>query len=193
MISLTPHDALLLVDIQNDFLPVGALGISGGDEIIPTLLSYTRLFQTHSLPIFLTRDWHPPNHCSFKPQGGPWPVHCVAGSPGSLPPMSFATPPSAVIIYKAIDRNQEAYSAFQNTALDRHLRALSVQRLFIGGLATDYCVLSSVKDTRSLGYDVCLLMDGIKAVNLQPDDGRRAEEEMIGLGALPVRWEMFGG
>ena len=151
MISLTPHDALLLVDIQNDFLPVGALGISGGDEIIPTLLSYTRLFQTHSLPIFLTRDWHPPNHCSFRSQGGPWPVHCVAGSPGSLPPPSFASPPPAVIIYKAVDRDQEAYSAFQDTTLDRHLRALIVHRLFIGGLTTDYCVLNSVKDARSLG------------------------------------------
>ena len=193
MIALTAHDALLLADIQNDFLPGGALGISGSDAIIPPLLNYTRLFQTHGLPIFLTRDWHPPNHCSFKPQGGPWPVHCVAGSPGSLPPPSFSAPPSAVIIYKAIDRGQEAYSAFQNTALDRHLRALSVQRLFIGGLATDYCVLNSVKDARSLGYDVCLLTDGIKAVNLRPDDGRLAEEEMIRLGALPVRWEMFGG
>jgi nicotinamidase/pyrazinamidase len=192
MILLTPHDALLLVDIQNDFLPGGALGISGGDAIISTLLNYACIFRTHSLPIFLTRDWHPPNHCSFKPQGGPWPVHCVAGSPGSLPPSSFATPPSAVVIYKAIDRDQEAYSAFQHTALDRHLRDLGIRRLFIGGLATDYCVLNSVKDARSLGYDVCLLMDGIKAVNLH-DDGRRAEEEMIGLGAVPVRWEMFGG
>ena len=192
-ISLTPSDALLLIDVQNDFLPGGALGVSGGDEIIPTLLNYTRVFESHRLPIFLTRDWHPPNHCSFKPQGGPWPVHCVAGSPGSLPPMSFATPPPAVIIYKAIDRDQEAYSAFHLTALDRHLRALNVHRLFIGGLATDYCVLNSVKDARTLGYEVCLLTDGIKAVNLQPDDGRRAEEEMIGLGSLPVRWEMFGG
>lgn len=192
MLSLARHDALLIADIQNDFLPGGALGITGGDEIIPTLSNYVRLFQTHSLPIFLTRDWHPPNHCSFQSQGGPWPVHCVAGSPGSLPPTSFATPPSAVIIYKAVDRDREAYSAFQDTALDRHLRALTLQRLFIGGLATDYCVLNSVRDARALGYEVCLLMDGIKAVNLQPDDGRRAEEEMIRLGAVPVRWEMFG-
>jgi nicotinamidase/pyrazinamidase len=118
-------------------------------------------------------------------------VHCVAGSPGSLPPTSFTTPPSAVIIYKAIDRDQEAYSAFQNTALDRHLRAFSAHRIFIGGLATDYCVRNSVKDARTLGYDVCLLVDGIKAVNLQLDDGRHAEEEMIGLGAKPVRWEML--
>ncbi len=191
MISLAPHDALLIADIQNDFLPGGALGISDGDEIIPVLANYVDRFQAHALPIFLTRDWHPPDHCSFRPQGGPWPVHCVAGSPGSLPPPSFTTPPSAVIIYKAIDRDQEAYSAFQDTALDRHLRALSVRRLFIGGLATDYCVLNSVRDARALGYAVCLLLDGIKAVNLQPDDGRRAEDEMIRLGAQPVRWKML--
>jgi nicotinamidase/pyrazinamidase len=191
MISLTPYDALLLADIQNDFLLGGALEISGGDAILPILENYIQRFQARSLPIFLTRDWHPSNHCSFASQGGPWPVHCVAGSPGSLPPTSFTTPPSAVIIYKAIDRDQEAYSAFQNTALDRHLRALSAHRIFIGGLATDYCVRNSVKDARTLGYDVCLLVDGIKAVNLQPDDGRHAEEEMIGLGAKPVRWEML--
>ena len=191
MIALTAYDALLIADIQNDFLPDGALTISGGDDILPILENYIRRFQAHSLPIFLTRDWHPSNHCSFRPQGGPWPAHCVAGSPGSLPPTSFSAPPSAAIIYKAIDRDQESYSAFQNTALDRHLRALSVQRLFIGGLATDYCVLNSVKDARSLSYDVCLLMDGIKAVNLRPDDGRRAEEEMFRLGATPVRWEML--
>jgi len=193
MMSLTPHDALLIADIQNDFLPGGALATTGGGKIIPTLLNYPRLFHTHHLPIFLTRDWHPPNHCSFKSQGGPWPVHCIAGSHGSLPPTSFTASPSAVIIYKAIDRDREAYSGFQDTPLDRHLRALTVQRLFIGGLTTDYCVLNSVKDARAFGYDVCLLMDGIKAVNLQPDDGRRAEEEMIRLGAMPVRWEMFGG
>jgi nicotinamidase/pyrazinamidase len=191
MISLTPYDALLLADIQSDFLLGGALEISGGDAILPVLENYIQRFQARSLPIYLTRDWHPSNHCSFASQGGPWPVHCVAGSPGSLPPTSFTTPPSAVIIYKAIDRDQEAYSAFQNTALGRHLRALSAHRIFIGGLATDYCVLNSVKDARTLGYDVCLLVDGIKAVNLQPDDGRHAEEEMIGLGAMPVRWEML--
>ena len=116
-------------------------------------------------------------------------MHCVAGSPGSLPPPSLVIPASAVIIYKAIDQDQEAYSAFQNTALDRHLHALGVRRLFVGGLATDYCVLNTVKDARALGYDVYLLMDGIKAVNLRPEDGRSAEREMIALGAVPVRWE----
>ncbi|HSF68869.1 MAG TPA: isochorismatase family protein [Nitrospira sp.] len=189
MEKLTVKDALLLADIQNDFLPGGALGISGGDEIIPVLLRYLDRFHTRGLQVYLTRDWHPPNHCSFRAQGGQWPVHCVAGSPGSLPPPSLVIPASAVIIYKAIDQDQEAYSAFQNTALDRHLHALGVRRLFVGGLATDYCVLNTVKDARALGYDVYLLMDGIKAVNLRPEDGRSAEQEMIALGAVPVRWE----
>ena len=191
MISLTARDALLVADIQNDFLPGGALEISGGDDILLVLMNYVQRFQSRSLPIFLTRDWHPSNHCSFRSQGGSWPAHCIANSPGSLPPPSFSVPSSAVIIYKAIDRDQEAYSAFQHTALDRHLRALSVQRLFIGGLATDYCVLNSVKDARMLGYNVCLLVDGIKAVNLRPDDGRRAEAEMIRLGAIPIQWKML--
>jgi nicotinamidase/pyrazinamidase len=190
-ISLTPHDALLIADIQNDFLPGGALGIRGGEEILPILEDYIRRFHRGGHPIILTRDWHPHDHCSFVPRGGVWPVHCVAGSPGSLPPTSFPTPGSAIIIYKATDRNQEAYSAFQNTSLDRQLRDLAIRRLFVGGLATDYCVLNTVKDARKEGYDVCLLMDGIKAVNLVPNDGRRAEEEMINLGAMPVRVEML--
>lgn len=191
MVTLTANDALVIADIQNDFLPGGALGIHGGDEIIPVLLSYIRRFHGHNLPIFLTRDWHPPNHCSFRSQGGLWPAHCVAGSSGSCPPPAFEVPASAVIIYKAIDPNQEAYSAFQSTALDRHLRALDIRRLFIGGLATDYCVLNTVTDALAMGYAVCLLMDGIKAVNLQPDDGRRAEQEMLRLGATPVQLETF--
>ncbi|MBK9307137.1 MAG: isochorismatase family protein [Nitrospira sp.] len=190
-ISLTPHDALLITDIQNDFLPGGALEIRGCEEILPILENYIRRFHRRGHPIILTRDWHPADHCSFVSRGGVWPVHCVAGSPGSLPPASFPTPDSAVIIYKATDRNQEAYSAFQNTSLGRLLRDLSVRRLFVGGLATDYCVLNTVKDARTEGYDVCLLTDGIKAVNLVPDDGRRAEEAMISLGAVPVQVEML--
>jgi nicotinamidase/pyrazinamidase len=189
MVSLKADDALLIADVQNDFLPGGALGISGGDAIIPILLNYIHRFQSKGLPIFLTRDWHPSNHCSFKKQGGPWPVHCVAGSPGSLPPPAFEAPLSAVIIYKAIDANEEAYSAFQHTSLQRHLQALAVRRLFIGGLATDYCVLNTIKDARALGYDVYLPTDGIKAVNVRLGDGRKAELEMIQLGAVPMRVE----
>lgn len=189
METLTANDALLIADIQNDFLPGGALGIRDAGEILPVLLDYIRRFNARRLPIFLTRDWHPPNHCSFREYGGPWPVHCVAGTPGSLPPGGFEAPASAVMIYKAIDPDREAYSAFHRTALDRHLRALGVRRLFIGGVATDYCVMHTAADALSLGYAVCLLMDGIKAVNVHPDDGQRAEQDMLRLGATPVRLE----
>ena len=103
-----------------------------------------------------------------------------------MPPPNFQPPVSAVTIYKAFHQDKEAYSTLQDTPLDRHLRALKVRRLFIGGLATDYCVLNTVKDARALGYDVCVLMDGIKAVNLHPDDGRRAEEAMVLAGAIPL-------
>lgn len=108
-----------------------------------------------------------------------------------MSPPSFRTPPGAIVINKAFNRWQHSHSAFQDTLLNRYLRILTVRRLFIGGLATDYSVRSSVKEALELGYEVCLLMDGMKAMNLQPDDGRRAEEEMISLGAMPVRWEMI--
>lgn len=187
--TLQPGDALIVVDVQNDFLPGGALGVPDGDQVVPVLLRYMDRFQSRGLPIFLSRDWHPPNHCSFRERGGPWPVHCVAGSPGALPPPGFHAPPSAVVIHKATEPDQDAYSAFQSTSLDERLRAAGVRRLFVGGLATDYCVLNTVKDARKLGYDVCLLTDGIRAVNVQPDDGRKAEEEMVHLGAVPIRLE----
>ena len=188
---MTPQtgDALLIADIQNDFLPGGALGVKGGDEILSSLHGYLARFQAAGLPIFLSRDWHPPDHCSFREQGGPWPPHCVAGTPGSLPPPTLAAPAEAFLIYKATRRDREAYSAFQETELEERLREAGVRRLFIGGLATDYCVLNTVRDARRLGFEVCLLMDGIRAVNVQPGDGGRAEAEMIRLGAVPVRLE----
>jgi nicotinamidase/pyrazinamidase len=182
-------DALLIVDIQNDFLPGGTLEVRGGDEIIPVLLGYVALFQSHSLPIFLSQDWHPLNHCSFREQGGPWPIHCVAGSAGALPPPSFPIPETAIVIHKAILPDEDAYSAFQETPLHGHLQAASIEQLFIGGLATDYCVFNTVRDARVLGYHVCLLTDAIRAVNADPDDGRKAEVAMIRLGAIPTRLE----
>lgn len=182
-------DALLIADVQNDFLPGGALGVQGGDEILPALRRYVGRFQSLGLPIFLSQDWHPPNHCSFHEQGGPWPIHCVAGSAGALPPPSFSIPETATIIQKATLLDKEAYSAFQDTPLHEYLQAAGISRLFIGGLATDYCVLNTVKDARVLGYHVCLLTDAIRAVNVSWEDGRKAEEAMIRLGAIPTRLE----
>lgn len=187
--SLAAGDALLIADIQHDFLPGGALGVAGGNEIIPVLLRYIKRFKSRGLPIIATRDWHPPDHCSFRERGGIWPVHCLAGSPGAEPPADFQLPPEALIIHKATVPDKEAYSAFEGTRLDAELRSAGTRRLFVGGLATDYCVLNTVKDAIRLGYAAVFLVDGIRAVNVRPNDGRAAGEEMIRLGAIPLRFE----
>ena len=187
--DLQAGDALLIADVQNDFLPDGALGVLHGDEIVPILNRYAEAFYSRGLPVFASRDWHPPNHCSFREQGGIWPIHCVRGSRGAEFHSDFHLPPSAIVISKATDPRKEAYSAFEGTDLNERLRAAGVRRLFIGGLATDYCVLNTVRDALARGYDVCLLKDGIRAVNLQPDDGRKAEDKMVRLGAVPIRYE----
>jgi len=188
-VDLNPGDGLLVVDVQNDFLPGGALGVQRGDEVVPVLNRYMAAFGMRGLPIFASRDWHPPKHCSFREQGGVWPVHCVVGTKGAEFHPDLHLAPSTIVISKATDPKKDAYSAFEGTALDEHLRKTGVRRLLIGGLATDYCVLNTVRDAIKRGYAVCLLMDGIRAVNLKLDDGRKAEEEMIRLGAVPIRLE----
>jgi nicotinamidase/pyrazinamidase len=188
-VDLQAGDALLAVDVQNDFLPGGALGVPHGDEIVPLLNRYAKAFYSRGLPVFASRDWHPPDHCSFRERGGIWPVHCVAGSTGAEFHPDLHLPPGTVVVSKATGPKQEAYSAFEGTTLDGHLREAGVRRLFVGGLATDYCVINTVRDALDRGYTVFLLTDGIRAVNLQPDDGRKAEDEMVRLGAVPVRYE----
>lgn len=190
-VVLAPGDALLVVDLQNDFLPGGALGIAGGDVLLPVLRRYCECFVRHRLPIVFSRDWHPPRHCSFSEQGGPWPVHCVADTSGSLAPTQFQIPSTVEMIYKATTPDKDVYSVFEDTPLHDLLQRDHVRRLFIGGLATDYCVLCSVRDARRLGYEACLLIDGIAAVNRQPGDGQRAIDEMLRIGAVPIRLEQL--
>jgi len=179
---LAPGDALLIVDVQNDFLPGGRLAIPDGDAVIPILNRYLANFSKQCLPIFATRDWHPANHCSFKQQGGLWPEHCVAQTFGAEFPPALNLSETTQIISKATHMDQEAYSGFQNTDLDSRLKSQRVRRLFIGGLATDYCVLNTVKDALKLGYTVFLLQDAVQAVNLSPDDGEKALQKMMELG-----------
>jgi nicotinamidase/pyrazinamidase len=181
--QLHAGDVLLVTDIQNDFLPGGSLAVSGGDEVVPVLNRYVAAFVARGLPVFATRDWHPQQHCSFRTQGGPWPVHCVAGTHGAAFAATLTLPPDATVISKATLQDQEAYSSFQGTDLDSRLRAAATRRLFIGGLTTDYCVLSTVRDARQLGYEVFVLTDAIRAVDVEPGDGQRAEAEMARLGA----------
>ncbi len=181
--QLMPGDVLLVTDIQNDFLPGGALAVAGGDAVVPVLNGYVEAFVVRGLPVFATRDWHPPGHCSFHAQGGPWPEHCVQGTPGAEFSPALRLPPDVRLISKATLKDQEAYSSFQGTDLGERLRAAGIRRLFIGGLTTDYCVLNSVKDARRLGFEVFVLADAIRAVDVEPGDGQRAEQEMARLGA----------
>ena len=184
-------DALILIDVQTDFLPDGNLGVPHGDEVVPVLNRYAEVFQANKLPVFATRDWHPPNHCSFAAQGGPWPPHCVANTPGAAFAPNLRLPPESVVVSKAERVEQDAYSGFEGTDLDTRLKRVGVRRVFVGGLATDYCVLNTVRDARKLGYEVLLLTDGSRAVNVKPDDGRKAEEEMRRLGAEPIELQQL--
>ncbi len=184
--QLTPHDALLIVDVQNDFLPGGNLAVPAGDAVIPVLNRAITLFGWHALPVYATRDWHPADHCSFAAQGGPWPPHCVAGTPGAAFASSLALPPTAHIVSKATTAEKDAYSGFAGTDLAEQLRAQHVTRLFIGGLATDYCVLNTVRDALAQGFRVVLLLDAIRAVEVKPGDGQAAIDEMVARGAEPV-------
>ena len=179
-------DVLLVTDIQNDFLPGGSLAVAGGDEVVPILNRYIREFVAHGLPVYATRDWHPVGHCSFHAQGGPWPVHCVAGTHGAAFAATLRLPPDTTVISKATSQDQEAYSSFQGTDLDSRLRAAGIRRIFIGGLTTDYCVLSTVRDARKLGYEAFVLADAVRAVDVQLGDGQRAEAEMASLGARRI-------
>ena len=138
-------------------------------------------------PVFATRDWHPRDHCSFVAQGGTWPPHCVAGSPGAEFAPGLDLPAGASVIAKATQRDADAYSGFAGTDLDARLRALGVRRLFVGGLATDYCVVNTVQDALRLGYGVVLLLDCIRAVDVAAGDGERAIAAMLAAGAVARR------
>jgi len=180
---IRPGDALIVVDVQQDFLPGGALGVPGGDEVVPALNRAITLFERAGRPVYYSRDWHTPDHCSFKSQGGPWPSHCVAGSDGAAFATALRVPDDAAVISKATTRAQDAYSAFQGTTLAQQLEAAGVRRVFVGGLATDYCVKATVLDARANGFEVEVLGDAVRAVDVQPGDGERALQEMQKSGA----------
>jgi len=176
-------DALIIVDVQNDFLPGGALAVPGGDAVVPALNRYVEGFDHRGLPVFATRDWHPRAHCSFRERGGPWPPHCIAGTPGAEIAPGLNLPQGARLISKATRAEADAYSGFQGTDLASQLRQLHCTRVFIGGLATDYCVRASALDALAEGFEVVVLEDAVRAVDVHPGDGRRALEEMLSRGA----------
>ena len=185
-IVLGPGDALVAADVQNDFLPGGKLGIKGSDAVVPVLNRYLDLARRFGLPVYAIRDWHPERHCSFVAQGGIWPEHCVGGSHGAQFARDLELQAAAIVVNKGTNPQREAYSAFEGTELAALLRRAGVRRLLVGGLATDYCVLNTVRDARANGFEVLVLCDAIMAVNVNPEDGVRAEREMQRLGARAV-------
>ena len=182
--SLGPRDALVVLDVQNDFLPGGALAVPRADALVPVLAAYVRRAIENGVHVFASRDWHPPHHASFREQGGPWPRHCVSGTSGAEIAPALRLPPDTIVISKGTDPECDAYSAFEGTELDAALRALGVTRLLVGGLATDYCVLHTVRDARARGYHVMLLDDGTRGFD--PVASAAARQEMVSLGAVPV-------
>ena len=181
--TIRSGDALIVVDVQNDFLPGGSLAVRDGDAVIAVLNEHLARFVAAGAPVVATRDWHTPDHCSFVEQGGTWPPHCVAGSPGAGFAADLELPDSAIIISKATDPSRDAYSGFQDTGLAQRLRQLGVTRVFVGGLATDYCVLNTVRDAIGEGFSVVLIEQAIRAVDVNAGDGDRAIAEMRALGA----------
>jgi len=184
--KLKPFDALIIVDVQNDFLPGGALAVPDGDRVIPVLNEYAKKFVEAGLSVFATRDWHPENHCSFKAQGGIWPPHCIADTDGA----KFASDLLLVnvsIISKAVYEDTDAYSGFSGTTLNSQLVDKKIKRLFIGGLATDYCVNDTVCDAVvRFGYTTYYLKDASRGVNIKPLDVSNAELKMVKSGAIII-------
>jgi nicotinamidase/pyrazinamidase len=190
-IQLGAGDALLVIDMQVDFLPGGKLGVPQGDAVIGPINRLMRVFDSQGLAVYASRDWHPGNHCSFSARGGPWPPHCVAGTAGAAFSDQIELPAGAVIVSKADSADLDAYSAFSGTDLAAQLRARGVRRVVVGGLATDYCVLNTVVDAREHGFEVLIVPEAMRAVDVAPGDGERAIARMAGLGAATARLDDF--
>lgn len=186
-IVLGKGDALLIVDLQNDFLPGGALAVPRGDLVIAPINALIDLYHGRGLPIYASRDWHPEDHCSFTAQGGPWPPHCVAATEGALFSEALQLPEEAIVISKALTAAEDAYSAFNGTGLARSMLADGITRLAVCGLATDYCVLNTALDGIEAGFEVLLVLEATRAVEVKPGDGDRAIARMLAEGAVPVR------
>jgi nicotinamidase/pyrazinamidase len=186
------RSVLLVGDVQVDFCPGGALAVPDGDRIVPIINDAIRWFHARKLPIIAVRDWHPPNHASFKEQGGPWPAHCVQMSRGAQFHPDLVLPPGTVVVSKATDPKREAYSAFEGTTLEDRLRDVNAERLFITGLATDYCVRQTVMDARKLGFQVVVLEDAVRGIDAVPGDSARAMDEMRAAGAAIAKSSAIG-
>jgi nicotinamidase/pyrazinamidase len=179
--ALRDGDALILVDVQNDFCPGGALPIERGHEVVPVLNRWIEAAQQAAVPVFASRDWHPARHVSFKPSGGEWPIHCVQESAGAQFHPALKLPDSAIVLTKGHQPDRDQYSAFDQTGLAAELRNRNVQRVWIGGLAQDVCVRATVLDARREGFETIVIADGTRPVT--PAGGERANDDMRRAGA----------
>lgn len=191
-IHLNEKDALIVVDVQVDFLPGGSLAVPNGDQVIPPLNGYIKRFSQQGLPIFFTRDWHCSQHCSFRENGGPWPPHCLADNPGAqFAPDLLLPQDNLYIVSKGEHSDMDAYSGFQDTPLLKLLREQGVRRVFIGGIATEYCVKATVMDALNFGFVTMLLTDAIQGVAANLGDMETAVQQILAGGALALTMEDF--
>lgn len=190
-IKLRNTDALILVDIQNDFLTGGSLPVPKGDLVIPILNEYIVIFNKADAKIFATRDWHPPNHMSFLECGGIWSSHCVQDTNGADFNPNLNLPKEFVLISKATDPTREGYSGFENPKLLKILKKEQIKRVFIGGLAIEYCVKNTVLDALRFGFITFFLFDGSRGINSNLGDVAEAIELMELKGAKKVKLANF--
>jgi nicotinamidase/pyrazinamidase len=173
--------ALLLIDVQNDFLPGGALAVPEGDEILDRVGELVRSGDFDL--VIATRDWHPANHASFREQGGPWPPHCVQGTAGAEIHGSIPRASIDAVIDAGFEPHLEGYSGFESTELEQVLRAHDIDRVTVVGLATDYCVKETAADALRKGFEVVIDREGIRGIDATPGDSERALRELEGAGA----------
>jgi len=181
--KIDEKSALIIVDVQKDFCPGGALPVSYGDRVVPIFNTYINRFLRVGAPMVATRDWHPSNHISFQDRGGSWPPHCVQGSEGAKFHPELKLSNDMKIVSKGVDPKREQYSDFQGTGLADLLKEKGVETVYIGGLATDYCVKATVLDALEIGFKTILLMDASKGVDVNPGDSDKAVEQMVMKGA----------
>lgn len=180
--ALRPGDALLMVDVQVDFCPGGALAIDEGDVVIPLLNAWSTAVAARGLPVYASRDWHPVEHPSFAATGGPWPRHCLQDEPGAAFHPLLTLPAGTTVVSKGTRFDQDQNSAFEHTGLIADMRRRGVRRLWLGGLALDVCVLATALDARAAGLDVHLLLAATRPVTA--DGGRAALQQMRGAGVV---------
>ena len=177
--------ALIVVDVQNDFCPGGSLAVERGDEVVAPLNHLAEEFLSRGEPVYKSRDWHPATTKHFAAYGGTWPVHCVRGTRGAEFHPDLTDDPRVRVVSKG-EGDEDSYSAFDGTTLAEDLRREGVEEVWVGGLATDYCVKNTVLDALRAGFKVRALSEAMRAVNLKPGDDARAVEEMRAAGAEVV-------